>query len=129
MTYVVTDTCINCKYTDCVEVCPVDCFYEGVNTLVIHPEECIDCGVCVPACPVDAIIPDTETGAEFWVEFNQKYATVWPVITVMKPPMGAADRWAAVPDKLPHLDPQPFQQTINEGEIPNPNRCEAGDEQ
>ena len=61
MTYVVTEACIRCKYMDCVEVCPVDCFYEGENMLVIHPDECIDCGVCEPECPVDAILPDTET--------------------------------------------------------------------
>ena len=60
MTYIVNDKCIACKYTDCVEVCPVDCFYEGENTLVIHPDECIDCGVCEPECPADAIRPDTE---------------------------------------------------------------------
>eukprot|EP01035_Chromulina_nebulosa_P006172 gene6172-8351_t len=62
MTYVVTDNCIKCKYTDCVEVCPVDCFYEGDNMLVIHPDECIDCGVCEPECPADAIKPDTVPG-------------------------------------------------------------------
>jgi len=81
MTYVVTDNCIACKYTDCVEVCPVDCFYEGENTLVIHPDECIDCGVCEPECPADAIRPDTEPGMEDWVEFNRKYAELWPVKT------------------------------------------------
>ena len=70
MTYVVTENCIECKFTDCVEVCPVDCFYEGENTLVIHPDECIDCGVCEPECPADAISPDTEPGMETWVEFN-----------------------------------------------------------
>jgi ferredoxin len=64
MTYVVNDNCIKCKYTDCVEVCPVDCFYEGANMLVIHPDECIDCGVCEPECPVDAIKPDTAPGLE-----------------------------------------------------------------
>jgi NAD-dependent dihydropyrimidine dehydrogenase PreA subunit len=64
MTYIVNDNCIKCKYTDCVEVCPVDCFYEGANMLVIHPDECIDCGVCEPECPVDAIKPDTEPGRE-----------------------------------------------------------------
>ena len=64
MTYVVTENCIACKYTDCVEVCPVDCFYEGENTLVIHPDECIDCGVCEPECPADAIRPDTEPGMD-----------------------------------------------------------------
>lgn len=80
MTYVVIDSCIACKYTDCVEVCPVDCFYEGENMLVIHPDECIDCGVCEPECPVDAIRPDTEPGMEDWVEFNRKYSEIWPVI-------------------------------------------------
>ena len=68
MTYVVNDACIKCKYTDCVEVCPVDCFYEGENMLVIHPDECIDCGVCEPECPVDAIKPDTEPGLEKWLD-------------------------------------------------------------
>ena len=62
MTYIVNESCIKCKYMDCVEVCPVDCFYEGENMLVIHPDECIDCGVCEPECPVDAIKPDTEPG-------------------------------------------------------------------
>nr|MBP9182951.1 ferredoxin family protein [Fuscovulum sp.] len=81
MTYVVIDNCIACKYTDCVEVCPVDCFYEGENMLVIHPDECIDCGVCEPECPADAIRPDTEPDMEEWVSFNRKYAAMWPVIT------------------------------------------------
>ncbi len=80
MTYVVIDSCIACKYMDCVEVCPVDCFYEGEEMLVIHPDECIDCGVCEPECPVDAIRPDTEPGMEDWIEFNRKYSEVWPVI-------------------------------------------------
>ena len=70
MTYVVTDNCIKCKYMDCIEVCPVDCFYEGDNMLVIHPDECIDCGVCEPECPADAIKPDTEPGLEKWLEVN-----------------------------------------------------------
>ena len=74
MTYVVTDNCIKCKYMDCIEVCPVDCFYEGENMLVIHPDECIDCGVCEPECPADAIKPDTEQGLEKWLEVNGEYA-------------------------------------------------------
>ena len=74
MTYVVTEACIRCKYMDCVEVCPVDCFYEGENMLVIHPDECIDCGVCEPECPVEAIIPDSEAAAERWLELNRDYA-------------------------------------------------------
>ena len=76
MTYVVTEDCINCKYMDCVEVCPVDCFYEGENMLVIHPDECIDCGVCEPECPADAIKADTEPGLEKWLALNAKYAPV-----------------------------------------------------
>ncbi|MEI4486711.1 ferredoxin FdxA [Frigidibacter sp. MR17.14] len=91
MTYVVTDNCIACKYTDCVEVCPVDCFYEGENTLVIHPDECIDCGVCEPECPADAIRPDTEPDMEKWVEFNRKYSELWPVITQKRDPLPGAE--------------------------------------
>src|SRR5262245_45398691 len=67
---------------DCVEVCPVDCFYEGETMLVIHPDECIDCGVCEPECPVDAIKPDTEPGLEKWLEINAQYARVWQNITI-----------------------------------------------
>ena len=84
MTYIVNEKCIKCKYTDCVEVCPVDCFYEGENMLVIHPDECIDCGVCEPECPVDAIKPDTEPGLEKWLELNRKYSEKWPNITSKK---------------------------------------------
>ncbi len=81
MTYVVTEACIKCKYMDCVEVCPVDCFYEGENMLVIHPDECIDCGVCEPECPVEAIVPDTVGDMEKWVTVNRQYAEAWPNIT------------------------------------------------
>jgi ferredoxin len=84
MTYVVTDACIKCKYMDCVEVCPVDCFYEGENMLVINPNECIDCGVCEPECPAEAILPDTESGLEQWLELNTKYSAEWPNITTKK---------------------------------------------
>ena len=80
MTYVVNESCIRCKTMDCVEVCPVDCFYEGENMLVIHPDECIDCSVCVPECPVDAIKPDTDPGLEEWLSLNAKYAKIWPNI-------------------------------------------------
>ena len=93
MTYIVNDNCIRCKYTDCVEVCPVDCFYEGENMLVIHPDECIDCGVCEPECPADAIRPDTEPGLEKWLEINAKYAAVWPNITSQKAPMPDAEKY------------------------------------
>ena len=86
MTYVVTDNCIKCKYMDCVEVCPVDCFYEGENMLVIHPDECIDCGVCEPECPANAIFPDTEPGLASWLKLNSEYASVWPNISVKREP-------------------------------------------
>ncbi|WP_425409286.1 ferredoxin FdxA [Hyphococcus sp.] len=100
MTYVVTEACIKCKYTDCVEVCPVDCFYEGENMLVIHPDECIDCGVCEPECPAEAIIPDTEDGADKWVELNTKYAAEWPNITQKIDPLPGADDVADEEGKL-----------------------------
>ncbi len=90
MTYIVVDNCIMCKYTDCVEVCPVDCFYEGENFLVIHPDECIDCGVCEPECPAEAILPDTEPNMEKWIELNAKYAEIWPNITEHRDPMESA---------------------------------------
>ena len=95
MTYIVNDKCIACKYTDCVEVCPVDCFYEGENMLVIHPDECIDCGVCEPECPADAIRPDTEPDMETWVEFNRKYSELWPVIITKKDSYPMLKRWMA----------------------------------
>ena len=89
MTHVVTDACILCKYTDCVDVCPVDCFHEGPNTLVINPNECIDCAVCVPECPAEAIFAEEDVK--------------WPTITRSKDPMPDADKWKDVKDKLRHL--------------------------
>ena len=86
MTYLVNDKCIKCNIKDCVEVCPVDCFYEGKNMLVIKPDECIDCGVCEPECPVDAITADTEPGSEKWLEINTKYSEIWPNISEKKDP-------------------------------------------
>ncbi len=103
MTFVVTDNCIRCKYTDCVEVCPVDCFYEGENMLVIDPSECIDCGVCEPECPADAILADTANGASEWLEINARYAAQWPVITERKDPLADAETWNGVPGKLQFL--------------------------
>ena len=100
MTYVVVENCIKCKYLDCVEVCPVDCFYEGENMLVIHPDECIDCGVCEPECPIEAIKPDTEPGLEKWLELNAEYAKVWPNISVKKEPPADAIPGLGVPDKF-----------------------------
>jgi ferredoxin len=94
MTYIVTDACVKCKYMDCVEVCPVDCFYEGENFLVIHPDECIDCGVCEPECPVDAIKPDTEDTADGkWLKVNTDFSKIWPNITHKGTPPADADRW------------------------------------
>ncbi len=95
MTFVVTDVCIKCKYTDCVEVCPVDCFYEGENMLVIHPDECIDCGVCEPECPIEAIVPDIDPKAEDgkWVEINRKYAELWPTLTRAKDALPEAEEF------------------------------------
>jgi len=103
MTYAVTDNCIGCKYTDCVDVCPVDCFYEGENMLVIKPDECIDCGICEPECPADAIIADTEPEARKWVDLNAKYAELWPVILSTKDPLPEADQNDGQPGKLESL--------------------------
>ena len=93
MTYVVTENCIKCKYMDCVEVCPVDCFYEGANMLVIHPDECIDCGVCEPECPANAIKPDTEENLEQWLQLNAEMAQNWPNITIKREPPSDAKEW------------------------------------
>ncbi len=92
MTYVVTEACIKCKYTDCVEVCPVDCFYEGNNMLMINPDECIDCGVCEPECPVEAIKPESEELVNL-IELNRKYSAIWPQITTKKDPLPEADKY------------------------------------
>ncbi len=108
MTYVVTEACIKCKYMDCVEVCPVDCFYVGDNMLVIHPDECIDCGVCEPECPPEAIKPDTEPGMERWLGLNREYAEAWPNITRKGEAPADADEWKGVPDKFAkHFSPEP----------------------
>ncbi len=105
MTYVVTDNCIQCKHTDCVAVCPVQCFYEGPNFLVIHPEECIDCDACVPVCPVNAIynedkLPDAKK--EFLL-INEVLSRLWPQITDQKEPLPDAVKWDGVENKLRNL--------------------------
>jgi len=107
MTYVVTENCIKCKFTDCVSVCPVDCFYEGENMLVINPDECIDCGVCEPECPADAIKPDTEKGHEDWLVLNAELAEKWPVIVEQKDPPADANDWLDKPSKLAWLSREP----------------------
>ena len=107
MTYVVDERCIKCKLMDCVEVCPVDCFYEGENMLVIHPDECIDCGVCEPECPVEAIKPDTEPGLEKWLSLNAEYSKSWPNITTKKTPPADSKAWEGVPGKEQYFSPNP----------------------
>jgi len=106
MTYVVTENCIKCKYTDCVEVCPVDCFHEGPNFLAIDPEECIDCTLCEPECPVEAIYSedDLPEDQQHFLELNAELSAKWPVITEMKEPPEDAKEWDGKPDKLQHLE-------------------------
>ncbi|OGT41211.1 MAG: ferredoxin [Gammaproteobacteria bacterium RIFCSPHIGHO2_12_FULL_40_19] len=106
MTFVVVDNCIKCKYTDCVEVCPVDCFREGPNMLVIDPDECIDCNLCVPECPIDAIFAEDDLPSEKadFLALNKTLSKEWPIITAMKPAPQDADAWKDVPDKLKHLE-------------------------
>ncbi len=107
MTYVVTENCIKCKFQDCVEVCPVDCFYEGENFLVIEPDECIDCGVCEPECPAEAIVPDTEPNIEKWLEVNTRLAKVWPNISRKGESPADAEEWNGKADKTPMLSENP----------------------
>jgi len=118
MTYVVTENCIKCKFMDCVEVCPVDCFYLGENMLVINPDECIDCGVCEPECPAEAIVPDSDTkstagvelpglGATTWLEQNRQFSTSWPNITRKGTPPDDADDWKDKPGKAALFNPEP----------------------
>ena len=106
MTFVVTEACIKCKYTDCVEVCPVDCFHEGPNMLVINPDECIDCTLCEPECPVDAILSEDELSddQQKFLQINIELSEKWPVIVEIKDPPSDADEWVDVKDKLDHLE-------------------------
>ena len=106
MTWVVGEQCIRCKLGDCVEVCPVDCFHEGPNMLVIDPDECIDCALCEPECPVDAIFADDEIpeGQEKFLELNQELSQLWPVISEAPIPPDDADDWRDVEDKLKYLE-------------------------
>jgi ferredoxin len=106
MTFIVLENCIKCKYTDCVDVCPVDCFHEGPNFLVIDPEECIDCTLCEPECPIDAIVSedDIPEGQEQFLELNEELLQIWPVITASIPGPDDAAEWEDVPDKLQYLE-------------------------
>jgi ferredoxin len=106
MTYVVTENCIRCKYTDCVDVCPVDAFHEGPNFLVINPDECIDCDVCVPECPAEAIFAedDVPPEQEQFIALNAELSATWPVITAKKDPLEDAEQWDGVADKLQYLE-------------------------
>ncbi|NYT82246.1 ferredoxin family protein [Alcaligenaceae bacterium] len=107
MTFVVTEACIQCKYTDCVAVCPMDCFFAGPNFLVIHPDECIDCSICVAECPVGAIVSDHEIPADqrHFIEINRELADhpAFKRLSAVQPPMSDHARWALVPDKLQYL--------------------------
>ena len=104
MTFVVTENCIKCKYMDCVEVCPVDCFHEGPNFLIINPDECIDCTLCEPECPTEAIFSEDEVPADQkdFLKINADLAKAWPVITTRKDAPADARDWDKVKDKL-HL--------------------------
>ena len=106
MTYVVLENCIRCKYTDCVDVCPVDCFHEGPNFLVIDPDECIDCALCEPECPAEAILPEDDLSKEQqpFIALNAELAKIWPVLSEKKDPLPDADEWNGTPDKLPYLE-------------------------
>jgi ferredoxin len=107
MTHVVTESCIRCKYTDCVDVCPVDCFREGPNMLVIDPDECIDCAVCIPECPVNAIYAEEDVPADqiAFIKLNAEltHHACWKSITKRKPPPDDADEWKDKKDKLSEL--------------------------
>ena len=108
MPFVVTESCIRCKYTDCVDVCPADCFYEGATMLVIHPDECIDCGLCEPECPVAAILPDSYPESEPWIELNRDLSLVWPKILVGHDALPDADEFTKVTGKYErYFSPEP----------------------
>jgi ferredoxin len=110
MTHVVAEPCIQCKYTDCVDVCPVDCFVEGENFLAINPDECIDCGACIPECPTEAIFTDDDLPEKWseYLELNAKLAESWPVIDQKKDALPEADEWKDVAEKRDKLSMSPF---------------------
>ncbi len=106
MAFVVTENCIKCKFTDCVDVCPVDCFHEGPNFLVIDPDECIDCTLCEPECPANAIYAEDElpSGQENFAQINAELAKLWPSITEVSQPSADAESWNGKPNKLDLLE-------------------------
>ena len=106
MTYIVTENCIRCKYTDCVDVCPVDCFHGGPNFLVIDPEECIDCDICVAECPAEAIFSeeDLPEGQKQFIEINARLAKQWPVVNVKTDPLPDAEKWDGIEGKIKYLE-------------------------
>mgnify|MGYP005809788805 CR=1 FL=1 len=106
MTFVVTENCIKCKFTDCVEVCPVDCFHEGPNFLVIDPDECIDCTLCEPECPAEAIKSEDDLADDEvqFLKLNAELAKAWPTINEMKEPLPDAEEWKGVAGKLQYLE-------------------------
>jgi ferredoxin len=110
MTHVVAEPCIKCKYTDCVAVCPVDCFHEGMNFLAIDPETCIDCALCPPECPTEAIFAEEDLPEKWhdFIEINARLAQEWPVIDTQKDPLEGADEAAKEVNKKDQLDPRPF---------------------
>ena len=106
MTHIVTEACIKCRYTDCVDVCPVDCFRAGPNFLVIDPDECIDCAVCIPECPVEAIYAeeDVPENQQDFVEINAELSKIWPGFTRAEEKAEDADKWADVTEKKELLE-------------------------
>jgi ferredoxin len=112
MAYVVAEPCVKCKYTDCVAECPVDCFYEGVNILVINPDECIDCGACVPVCPTQAIFAEEDLPNKWsgYAAINAKYAPSWPNLAAQQAPMPEAEEYKAVEEKRDLLVLEPAVQ-------------------
>jgi ferredoxin len=106
MAYIVNENCIKCKFTDCVDVCPVDCFYEGENMLTINPDECIDCGVCEPECPENAIVPDSDADDK-WIKINADFSVQWPNINRKKAAPADAKDWQGKPNKGELFSPNP----------------------
>ena len=123
MAYVVTESCIKCKYTDCVEVCPVDCFYEGPEFLVIHPDECIDCGLCEPECPIEAIYADDELPENQiqFIEINAKLADVYENITESKDALPDADNYKDIEEKVQFLNIEVASEDAGPSEVKSNN--------